>query len=441
MRRVEHKRRCAIYTRKSTEEGLDQSFNSLEAQREACSAFILSQAHEGWEPVPELYDDGGYSGGSMNRPALQLLLEDVQGGKVDVIVVYKFDRLTRCLTDFARIVDVLDKHGASFVSVTQAFNTTNSMGRLTLNVLLSFAQFEREVTGERIRDKIAASKARGMWMGGVVPLGYEVRDRKLVISPDEAERVRYIFTHYLELGSAYVLQADLAAKGTRTKQRNLKDGQQYGGKNFSRGALYQMLRNRIYLGEITHGGQSYPGEHETIIDPDTFERVGKLLNDNRVNHKHAVHAEHPSLLAGIIWDSHGRRMIPSHANKTGVRYRYYVSRQDKERLELPSWRVPAGQIENLVVHQVRQQSDAAWESPTPPRERLLDRVERMTLHQDRIDIRLADRDNLISLAASLIRISGERRHCYIFGELSRSPPGCSSDQADRPRASSQASPC
>ena len=252
------RRRCAIYTRKSTEEGLDQIFNSLDAQREACAAYILSQTHEGWEAIPELYDDGGYSGGSMDRPGLQQLLADAEAGKIDIIVVYKVDRLTRSLADFARIVDILDKKGASFVSVTQAFNTTTSMGRLTLNVLLSFAQFEREVTGERIRDKIAASKARGMWMGGVVPLGYEVRDRKLIIVPEEAERVRHIFARYLELGSVYALQAELVAQGIRTKARTLKDGRAFGNTNFSRGSMYQMLANRIYLGEITHRGKACP---------------------------------------------------------------------------------------------------------------------------------------------------------------------------------------
>lgn len=264
MNRDRGRRRCAIYTRKSTEEGLEQSFNSLDAQREACGAYILSQAHEGWEPVPDLYDDGGYSGGSMDRPGLRQLLEDVAADKIDIIVVYKVDRLTRSLADFARIVDVLDKQGASFVSVTQAFNTTNSMGRLTLNVLLSFAQFEREVTSERIRDKVAASKKRGMWMGGVVPLGYEVKDRKLHILGDEAERVRHIFEHYLALASVGALQVELADAGIRTRPRTLRDGRNYGDKNFSRGALYQMLRNRIYVGDIVHRGVAYPGEHEGL---------------------------------------------------------------------------------------------------------------------------------------------------------------------------------
>lgn len=395
------RRRCAIYTRKSTEEGLDQTFNSLDAQREACAAYILSQTHEGWEPIPELYDDGGYSGGSMDRPGLQQLLADADAGNVDIIVVYKVDRLTRSLADFARIVDILDKKGASFVSVTQAFNTTTSMGRLTLNVLLSFAQFEREVTGERIRDKIAASKARGMWMGGVVPLGYEVDDRKLVIVPEEAERVRHIFARYLELGSVYALQAELAVKGIRTKARTLKDGRLYGDRNFSRGALYQMLANRIYLGEITHRGKAYPGEHEGIIDAATFEWVANLLASNRVRHEHALDAKHPSLLAGILWDCDGRRMSPNHANKNGARYRYYISCKDKERLSLPVHRVPAGDIENLVIHQLRQHTDANWETPNPNRELIIQYVEQITVHPDRIVIRFSGIEESVTVNASL----------------------------------------
>jgi site-specific DNA recombinase len=403
------RRRCAIYTRKSTDEGLEQSFNSLDAQREACAAYILSQTHEGWEAIPELYDDGGYSGGSMDRPGLQQLLLDVEAGKIDVIVVYKVDRLTRNLADFARIVDILDKRGASFVSVTQAFNTTTSMGRLTLNVLLSFAQFEREVTGERIRDKIAASKARGMWMGGVVPLGYEVRARKLVVVPEEAERVRHIFTRYLELGSVYVLQEELAAKGVRTKARTLKDGRAYGDMNFSRGALYQLLANRIYLGEITHRGKAYPGEHEGIIDVATFEQVRTMLGANRVRRTMAVDAEHPSLLAGILWDNDGRRMSPSHANKNGARYRYYLSRKDKERLALPVHRVPAGEIERLVIDQLRRQPDASWDTPLPTRQMILQFIDKVTVNSDRIVIDFAGADEPVTVAASLIRCSGEKR--------------------------------
>ncbi|WP_411339455.1 recombinase family protein [Sphingopyxis sp. J-6] len=403
------RRRCAIYTRKSTEEGLDQNFNSLDAQREACGAYILSQTHEGWEPTGELYDDGGYSGGSMERPGLRQLLEDVEAGMIDIIVVYKVDRLTRSLSDFARIVDVLDKHGASFVSVTQAFNTTNSMGRLTLNVLLSFAQFEREVTGERIRDKIAASKARGMWMGGTVPLGYEVKDRKLLIVPAEAEKVRHIFNRYLALRSVYALQAELAADGILTKSRMLKDGSNYGDKNFSRGALYQMLRNRIYRGEITHCGKSYPGEHHEIIDADTFDRISARLDGNRVEHRHAAYAEHPSLFAGIIWDGDGRRLTPNHANKAGVRYRYYISRKDKQRLELPIVRVPAGDIENLLIHQLRNHADVSWDGPRPTRELILATMRKITVHPDRVEIEYIDREEPVAIPATLVRCSGEKR--------------------------------
>lgn len=409
MKRDTTRRRCAIYTRKSTEEGLDQRFNSLDAQREACSAYILSQTHEGWEPTSELYDDGGYSGGSMDRPGLRQLLEDAEAGKIDVIVVYKVDRLTRSLADFARIVDVLDKHGSSFVSVTQSFNTTNSMGRLTLNVLLSFAQFEREVSRERIRDKIAASKARGMWMGGTVPLGYEVMERKLNIVPAEAERVRHIFDRYLALGSVYALQAELATNGILTKSRTFKDGRNYGDKNFSRGALYQMLRNRIYRGEITHRDKSYPGEHDEIIGADTFDRVGASLDGNRVEHKHAVYAEHPSLFAGIIWDGDGRRLTPNHANNSGVRYRYYISRKDKERLQLPVVRVPAGEIENLIIHQLRKHTDASWGGPRPTRDEVLGSVRKITVHCDRVEIEFIDLEDPVTISATLVRCSGEKR--------------------------------
>ncbi len=254
--------RCAIYTRKSTEEGLEQDFNSLDAQREACEAFIASQKHEGWVALPTQYDDGGYSGGTLERPALQRLLADIRGSKVDVVVVYKIDRLTRSLLDFAKIVEVFDAHGVSFVSVTQAFNTATSMGRLTLNVLLSFAQFEREVTGERIRDKIAASKKKGMWMGGYPPLGYDVKDRKLVVNEAEAETVRYIFRRYQELRSVRLLKEHLDAAGIVSKHRTAPDGRPYGGKPIARGALYHMLQNRIYRGEIVHKDQAYPGEHD-----------------------------------------------------------------------------------------------------------------------------------------------------------------------------------
>ena len=343
--------RCAIYTRKSTEEGLEQEFNSLDAQREACAAYILSQRHEGWSVVPDMYDDGGYSGGTMERPALKALLAQVAEGKVDVIVVYKVDRLTRALSDFAKIVDVLDEAGASFVSVTQSFNTTTSMGRLTLNVLLSFAQFEREVTGERIRDKIAASKAKGMWMGGPVPLGYNVENRKLVINEAEAATVRMIYIRYLELGSGLALQVELDQRGIRSKSRVHRVGRPYGEQPISRGPLYVLLQNRIYVGDMVHKGKAYPGLHDAIIDRDLFDRVQAQLESARVRRRNGSNAREPSLLAGLIRDGHGRIMSPTHAVKQQRRYRYYVSQTDDAGgapKVHPAWRVGAIEIERLV---------------------------------------------------------------------------------------------
>ena len=274
-------RRCAVYTRKSSEEGLDQTFNSLDAQREACEAYIRSQAHEGWKLVKTAYDDGGFSGGTLERPALQRLLADLGRGLVDVIVVYKIDRLTRSLADFARIVETLDRQGASFVSITQQFNTTTSMGRLTLNVLLSFAQFEREVTGERIRDKIAASKRKGMWMGGNLPLGYDVKDRQLVVNEAEAETVRYLFQRYVELGTVAALQTDLKRRAIVSKVWTSSSGKRRGGAGYSRGALYYLLRNTIYVGRIAHRGASYAGQHPGIVPQDLWDRVQALLTENR----------------------------------------------------------------------------------------------------------------------------------------------------------------
>jgi len=272
-------RRCAIYTRKSSEEGLEQDFNSLHAQREACEAFIKSQAGEGWRLVKTAYDDGGLSGGTMERPALQRLLADVNQGVIDVVVVYKVDRLTRSLTDFAKMVEVFDAHAVSFVAVTQQFNTTSSMGRLTLNVLLSFAQFEREVTGERIRDKIAASKQKGMWMGGLVPLGYEVHERRLIVNQSEAETVREIFRRYLELGCVRLLMEELNRRGIRSKVRVAKNGKTSGGNSFSRGALYVLLSNPIYIGEIRHKGVRYPDLHDQIVVREPWEKTQRLLRD------------------------------------------------------------------------------------------------------------------------------------------------------------------
>lgn len=343
--------RCAIYTRKSTEEGLEQAFNSLDAQREACAAYILSQRHEGWIEQSQLYDDGGFSGGTMERPALKKLLADVADRKVDVIVLYKVDRLTRSLADFARIVEVLDKAGASFVSVTQSFNTTTSMGRLTLNVLLSFAQFEREVTGERIRDKVAASKAKGMWMGGVAPLGYHVRDRKLIIDEQGAETVRLIFAQYIDLKSMVDLAAELLRRGIVSKQRVLSDGRSVGGRPFTRGALAHLLKNVVYVGEVAHKGRTYPGEHQPIIGRKLWDAVQSIIRSNRRERRTSARAVQPSVLAGMLYDSLGRPMSPSHAAKGTRRYRYYFSRVepgDARRL----WRIPALTIEKPVVQEI-----------------------------------------------------------------------------------------
>src|SRR5690349_2375275 len=311
-RRIERVR-CAIYTRKSSEEGLDQEFNSLQAQREACEAFINSQRHEGWVCLPAAYDDGGFSGATMERPALQRLLADITAGRVDTIVVYKIDRLTRALADFAKIVEILDARGASFVSVTQQFNTTTSMGRLTLNVLLSFAQFEREVIGERIRDKIAASKRKGMWMGGIPPLGYRAQDGKLLVIESEAEIVRMIFRRYAALGSVRLLKDELEAQAIKSKTWTSASGHLIGGNPFSRGALYLILQNRLYRGEIVHKGQSHPGEHTPIVDQPLWDAVRAQLAGNTAERNSGARTRQPSLLAGLLFDGDGNRMTPTHA--------------------------------------------------------------------------------------------------------------------------------
>src|SRR5246500_820562 len=349
--------RCAIYTRKSSEEGLEQEFNSLQAQREACEAFIESQRQEGWVCLRAAYNDGGFSGARMDRPALQRLLADLTAGRVDTIVVYKIDRLTRSLADFAKIVEILDTRGASFVSVTQQFNTTTSMGRLTLNVLLSFAQFEREVIGERIRDKIAASKRKGMWMGGVPPLGYRAQDRKLIIVESEAEIVRFIFRRYAELGSVRLLKDELEARSIRSKLRTSASGRISGGQPFARGALYLMLQNRIYRGEIVHREQSHLGEHEPIIDQLLWDAVQAQLASNAAQHNDGGETHPPSLLVGMLFDGDGNRMTPSHALKKGTCYRYYVSRSliTKDRTETSAGlRIPAAEIEHLVSRRVHR---------------------------------------------------------------------------------------
>jgi site-specific DNA recombinase len=308
--------RCAIYTRVSTDQGLDQDFNSLDAQYEAATAYIKSQAHAGWTLIRSRYDDGGYSGGSTDRPNLQLLLEDVRAHKIDVIVVYKVDRLTRSLTDFAKLVELFDAHNVSFVSVTQQFNTTTSMGRLTLNVLLSFAQFEREVTSERIRDKIAASKRKGLWVGGPLPLGYELKDGKLIVVEEEAERVRLIFRRYLEVSGINELVRDLRAKNVCTKARTLSTtGKTRGGISFGRGALSHLLRNRFFIGEVTYKGEVLPGEQPAIMDKSLFEAVQQKLSAQQ-SHKTLTRQKTDHLLKDLLFDDAGHRMVATHATQS-----------------------------------------------------------------------------------------------------------------------------
>jgi site-specific DNA recombinase len=355
-RRSAKKARCAIYTRKSSEEGLEQAFNSLDAQREACAAFILSQKHEGWAVLPALYDDGGFSGGTMERPALKRLIADIEAGQIDVVVVYKVDRLTRALSDFAKLVDVFGRRGVSFVSITQQFNTTTSMGRLTLNVLLSFAQFEREVTGERIRDKVAASKKKGMWMGGMPPMGYDVKNRKLVVNDAEASIVVDIYRRYLALKSVHALRDALADAGITSKRRMRPDGAEYGGQKLSRGALYLILQNRLYRGEIFHKGNSYPGEQPAIVDKPLWDDVQAVLAANRVERANGARGRHPSLLTGMVFDETGERLTPTHAVKKGTRYRYYVSTSlitGAKRNRSSGRRIPAGNLEGLVINRLR----------------------------------------------------------------------------------------
>src|SRR5271170_53788 len=344
--------RCAIYTRKSSEEGLEQDFNSLHAQREACESFIRSQQGEGWRLIKAHYDDGGLSGGNMDRPALRRLLDDIQQKLVDVVVVYKVDRLTRSLSDFAKMVEIFDANGISFVAVTQQFNTTTSMGRLTLNVLLSFAQFEREVTGERIRDKIAASKRKGMWMGGLVPLGYEVCDQRLVINPSEAETVRQIFQRYCELGSVRLLKEELDRNGVQSKLRTAKSGTRSGGHSFSRGALYSLLGNPIYVGEVRHKGTRHPGQHQPIVERAVWDKTQELLHAHAARARGKTTKSMSSPLAGKLFDESGDKLTPNHAVKGKRRYRYYVSRSLINGTASQSetgWRIPAAEIERTVA--------------------------------------------------------------------------------------------
>ena len=359
--------RCAIYTRKSTEHNLDLEFNSLDAQREACEAYIKSQAHEGWQLIPDPYDDGGVSGASLDRPALQRLLGDVRAGKITTVVVYKVDRLTRSLADFAKLVELFDQFGVSFVSITQSFNTTSSMGRLTLNVLLSFAQFEREVIGERVRDKIAASKRKGMWVGGPVPLGYRSIDKKLVVVPEEAETVRTIFTRYLAVGSMGALIEELDRCGIRTKANSRTGDRQRGGIRFGTGSLGYLLKNRLYIGEVVYRGESHRGEHAPILDRELFEAVQAKFAANTVA-RQVRRRGATAILTGRIFDDRGNRMSPSHSNKLGVRYRYYVSQAilQQRKAEAGSIaRVPAAEIETLVLDGIRKHCASIGEAEDP----------------------------------------------------------------------------
>src|SRR6202790_2365339 len=390
--------RCAIYTRVSTEHRLDQEFNSLDAQYDAASAYIKSQAHASWTLIRSRYDDGGYSGGSTDRPDLQRLLDDIRARKIDVIVVYKVDRLTRSLADFAKLVELFDAQGVSFVSVTQQFNTTTSMGRLTLNVLLSFAQFEREVTSERIRDKIAASKRKGLWVGGPLPLGYEMKDGKIAVVEDEAERVRLVYQRYLELSGVNALVRDLSDKDIRTKIRLRATGATRGGIPFERGSLFYLLRNRFYIGEVKYKGEILPGEQPAIMDRQLFDAVQQKLTD-QWSHRNHVKSKSDHLLTGLLYDDAGHRLIPTHATKAGIRYRYYVSlphlRGESKTASVGSVsRIPATDIEDILVKSLNEHLGAQHDQPNSSSAHADDRgamiaeqVVRIDAHKDRLIVR------------------------------------------------------
>src|SRR6266700_3748390 len=386
--------RCAIYTRKSSEHNLDLAFSSLDAQREACEAYIKSQAQEGWRLIPSRYDDGAFSGASLERPALQQLLSDVRASKIDIVLVYKVDRLTRSLADFAKLVELFDVHGVSFVSVTQQFNTTTSMGRLTLNVLLSFAQFEREVTSERIRDKIAASKRKGLWVGGPLPLGYHMKEGKIAVVEDEAERVRLIYRRYLELGGVNALVRDLREKDIRTKIRLRSTGLSHGGILYERGSLFYLLHNRFYIGEVKYKDEVLPGEQPAIMDRQLFDAVQQKLTDQWSHRNHAkTKSDH--VLTGLLFDDAGHRMIPTHATKAGLRYRYYASlphlKGESKTVSVGSVsRIPATDIEDMIVKSVNEHLVAQHYQPTsssaPADHRgvIIAEQVRIDLHRDRL---------------------------------------------------------
>ena len=409
---IVRKLRCAVYTRKSTEEGLDMEFNSLDAQREACEAYVASQKAEGWLLVPDRYDDGGFSGGTLDRPALQRLLADIEAHRIDIVVVYKIDRLSRSLMDFAKLVEVFDHNNVTFVSVTQSFNTTTSMGRLTLNILLSFAQFEREVIGERIRDKFAASRKKGMWMGGWAPLGYDIKDRKLVVNDAEAATVRALFQRFIRCGSMTKLVVALRSEGMTTK----------GGKAVDKGYIYRILNNRVYLGEAVHKGIAYAGEHQRIVDQFLWDRVHDILRESP--RKRAMHtrAQTPALLKGLIFGPTGVSMSPAHTRRNGRLYRYYVSTDvlKRDAASCPIRRVPAAEIETAVIDQLRgllrapeivvrtwqaaretgiseaevrqalERLDPLWDELFPAEQARIVQllVERVEVHPDRVNVRL-----------------------------------------------------
>jgi DNA invertase Pin-like site-specific DNA recombinase len=392
--------RCAIYTRVSTDQGLDQEFNSLDAQYEASSAYIRSQAHASWTLIKARYDDGGYSGGSTDRPNLQRLLDDVRSRKIDIIVVYKVDRLTRSLADFAKLVELFDAQGVSFVSVTQQFNTTTSMGRLTLNVLLSFAQFEREVTSERIRDKIAASKRKGLWVGGPLALGYDINDDRIVVVEDEAEQVRLIYRRYLELSGVNALVRDLKARNIRTKTRLLSTGAIRGGIPFERGTRFYLLRNRFYVGEVKYKGEILPGEQPPIMARTLFDAVQQKLTDQWTA-RTSVRNAGDHLLSGVLFDDAGHRMVPTHATKAGIRYRYYVSLpclhgEAKTANVGKVARVPAADIEDVVVRSLNEHLKSRPGMPTLAkidRCAIAETIDRIDVHEDRLAIRLKSKQS------------------------------------------------
>jgi site-specific DNA recombinase len=388
--------RCAIYTRKSTEYNLELAFNSLDAQREACEAYIKSQAHEAWRLISGRYDDGAFSGASLERPALQQLLADVRAGNIDIVLVYKVDRLTRSLADFAKLIELFDAHGVSFVSVTQSFNTSSSMGRLTLNVLLSFAQFERELIGERVRDKITASKRRGLWVGGPVPLGYAAVDKKILVVPAEAEAVRTIFAGYLALGSIRALAEELDRQDIHSKPRQLSNGRSVGGKRFGVGALAHLLKNRFYIGEVAYRGEVHRGQHEPILEPALFEAVQVKLAAQAAARRCRLRGS-PAMLTGRLFDAGGNRMSPTHTNKGGVRYRYYVSQavlQGKTQSAGLIGRVPAAEFEAFVIAALRNHLNASGSGEQLPANEgdLLERhLERVTLTPNHVELRLRQR--------------------------------------------------